>query len=91
MRCWCGYLPGVWCRSFAYSLADATAISKPHHLLSHLNPDWFYLFGTALLTTQVVLEKSLLNGCGVVVVVVYRYGDSVDNTVEENSSVFSLI
>jgi len=24
-------------------------------------------------------------------VVVYRYGDSVDNTVEENSSVFSLI
>ena len=47
-------------------------------------PFWYCL-------TQVVLEKSLLNGCGVVVVVVYRYGDSVDNTVEENSSVFSLI
>jgi len=28
---------------FAYGPADATAIPKPHHLLSHINPDWFYL------------------------------------------------
>jgi len=41
MRCWCGYLSGVRCRSFAYGPADATAIPKPRHLLPHLNPDWF--------------------------------------------------
>ena len=29
-------------------------IPKPHHLLPHLNPDWFYLSGT-----EVVLEKRL--------------------------------
>jgi len=48
MRCWCGYLSGVWCRLFAYGPADATAIAKPHHLLPHLNPDRFYLSGTGL-------------------------------------------
>ena len=48
LRCWCGYLCGARCRLFAYGPADATAIPKPHHLLLHLNPDWFYLFGTSL-------------------------------------------
>jgi len=38
---WCGYLSGVRRRLFAYGSADATAMSKPHHLLHHLNPDWF--------------------------------------------------
>jgi len=34
MRCWCGDMSGgVRCRLFAYGLADATAIPKPH-----LNP-----------------------------------------------------
>jgi len=28
---------------FACGPADATAIPKPHHLLPHLNPDWFYV------------------------------------------------
>jgi len=28
--------------------ADATAIQKPHCLLPHLNPDWFYLSCTGL-------------------------------------------
>jgi len=28
--------------------AEATAVSKPHHLLPHLNPDWFYLSATSL-------------------------------------------
>jgi len=28
--------------------SDATAIAKPHHLLPHLRPDWFYLSGTHL-------------------------------------------
>ena len=28
--------------------SDATAIAKPHHLLPHLCPDWFYLSGTHL-------------------------------------------
>ena len=31
-----------------YGPADATAISKPHHLLPYLNPDWFYISGTVL-------------------------------------------
>jgi len=48
MRCWCGYLSAARCRLFAYGPADATAISKPHHLLPHFNPDWFYLSGTDL-------------------------------------------
>jgi len=30
----------------AYGPADATA--KMHHLLSHLNPNWFYVSGTSL-------------------------------------------
>ena len=42
------YLSGARCRLFAYGPADATAIPKPHHLLPHLNPDWFYPFGTGL-------------------------------------------
>jgi len=29
-----------------HGLADATAVPKPHRLLPHLNPDWFYLSGT---------------------------------------------
>ena len=48
MRCWYGYLSGARCRLFAYGPADATAIPKSHHLLPHLNPDWFYLSGTGL-------------------------------------------
>jgi len=31
-----------------YGPADAAAIPKPHHLLCHLNSDWFYLSGTSL-------------------------------------------
>jgi len=72
MRCWCGYLSGARCRLFACGPADATAIPKPHHLLPHLNPDWFYLSGTSLpmlswkrgrLTAVVLLLLQLLNGC----------------------------
>ena len=48
MRCWCGYLSAARCRSLAYGPADATASKKPHRLLPHLNPDWFYLSGTIL-------------------------------------------
>jgi len=33
---------------YATGPADATAIPKPHCLLPHLNPDWFYLSGTGL-------------------------------------------
>ena len=57
MRCWCVYLSGVRCRLFAYGPADAASIPKPHHLLPHLNADWFYRL------TQVVLEKRPLNEC----------------------------
>ena len=28
-------------RLFVYDQADSTAIRKPHHLLPHLNPNWF--------------------------------------------------
>ena len=46
MRCWCGYLSAwsevqvvcIWSRWYY-------CIPKPHHLLPHLNPDWFYLSG----------------------------------------------
>jgi len=31
-----------------YDLVDASDIPKSHHLLPHLNPDWFYLSGTGL-------------------------------------------
>ena len=48
MRCWCGYLSGARCRSFADGPADATAIPKTHQLLPYLNPDCFYLSGTGL-------------------------------------------
>ena len=48
MRCWCGYLSGARYRLFAYGPADAIAIPKPHSLLPHLNPDWFYFSGTGL-------------------------------------------
>jgi len=60
MRCWFGYLSGVRCRLFAYCPADATAVPKPHHLLHHLNPDWFYLSGTGLSRLS---WKRPLNGC----------------------------
>jgi len=46
MKCWCACLSGSRCRLFADGPADATA-SKPHDLLPHLNPDWFYFSGTA--------------------------------------------
>jgi len=53
------------CQLFAYGLADATAISKPHHLLPHLKywlvlPFWYRV-------TQVVLEMIPLNRCSIVV------------------------
>jgi len=35
-------------RLLAYGPADATDKLLPHYLLPHLNPDWFYLFGTGL-------------------------------------------
>jgi len=54
MRCWCGCLSEARCRLFAHGPADAAAIPKTHHILPHLNPDWFYLSGYRL--TQVVLE-----------------------------------
>ena len=61
MRCWCGYLSAARCRLFAYGPADAIAIPKPHHLLPHLNPDWFYLSGTGL--PRLAMEKTPLSGC----------------------------
>ena len=39
---------GATCRLFAYGPADTITIPKPHHLLPHLHPDWFYLSGTGL-------------------------------------------
>ena len=48
LTCWCGCLSGARCRLLACGPADATAIPKPHYLLPHLNPDWFYLSGTSL-------------------------------------------
>jgi len=66
MRSWCGYLSEARCRLFAYGPADATAILKHHHLLPHLNPDWFSFL---VPVTQAVLEKRPLNRCSSSVVV----------------------
>ena len=44
----CGYVSGARCRLFACGPTDSTAFSKPHHLLPHLNPHWFYLSGIGL-------------------------------------------
>ena len=44
---------GARCRLFAYGPADAAAIPKPHHLLPHFNPDWFYLSGTEVVLSNV--------------------------------------
>jgi len=62
MRCWCGYLSGARCRLFAYGLADATAIPKPHASFK-IQAAYTFLYRF----TQVVLEKRPLNG-GVVLV-----------------------
>ena len=40
------WLSGTRCRLFAYNPANATAIALAHHLLPHLNQDWFHLSGT---------------------------------------------
>ena len=53
-----------------YGPAVATAIPKPHNLLLHLNPDWFYLSGTGL---PVCPGKEVIK-CVVVVIVVF-YSD----------------
>ena len=73
MGCWCGYPSGERCRLFAYV---CHCIPKPHHLLPHLNPDWFiflvsvyiylHIFESGNLAHRhniVVLDKRLLNGC----------------------------
>jgi len=44
---WC-LLSGARGKVFACGPAEATAIPKPHHLLPHLNPDWFNLSGAGL-------------------------------------------
>jgi len=41
MGCWCGYLPGLRCRLFAYGPADATAFQNPI-VSSHLIQTGFY-------------------------------------------------
>jgi len=61
MRCCCGYLSGPMYRLFAYGPADATVVPKPHRLLPHLNPDWFYFSGTGL--PRLSWEKKPLNEC----------------------------
>ena len=49
MSCWwCGYLPGARCILFAIWSNWCHCIPKPHLLLPHLIPDWFYLSGTGL-------------------------------------------
>ena len=49
---------------FAYGPADATAIPKPHHLWTHLDPDWLYLTqvvqGVVMLVLVVVVAVVLV-------------------------------
>jgi len=60
----------VWSKLFAYGPADATAVPKPHYLLPHFNPDWFYLSGTSL--PRLSWKRRCKMGA-VVVVVMYHY------------------
>ena len=53
---------------FAYGPADAAAIPKPHHFLPHINPDWFYVSATGLLSCPG--KEAVKKGVVVVVVVV---------------------
>jgi len=53
-------LSGARCKLFALGPTDATAIPKHHHLLPHLNPDWFYLSGSGL--PRLSWKKRPLNG-----------------------------
>jgi len=80
-----GYLFGARCPLFAYGPADATAISKPHHLLPHSNPDWLYLSGTGLprlswkrAHSMGVVEKRRLNVCLCVCSSIYLLSFRVD-------------
>ena len=54
-----------------YRPADATAIPKPHHLLPHLNPDWFYLSGIGL--PRLYWKRGREMGVVVLVVVIAMY------------------
>ena len=46
MRCWCGHLEqGADCLHMVQLMP---CIPKTRHLLPHINPDWFYLYGTGL-------------------------------------------
>ena len=58
---------GVWprCRLLAYGPADATVIPKPHHLLPHVNTDWFYLSVPCL--PRLSWKKKAVKRTGVVV------------------------
>ena len=42
MSCWCGYQVQIVCIWSSW----CHCIPKSHHILPHLNPDWFYLSGT---------------------------------------------
>ena len=60
VRRWCGYLSGARCRLFALWSSWCHCTPKPHRLLPHLNPDWFYFSGTGL--PRLSWEKRPLNG-----------------------------
>ena len=54
--------------------ADATAISKSHHLLSHVKPRLVLPFSYRL--TQVLLEKRPLNGRGCILPLLLPFNNS---------------
>jgi len=70
---------------FAYGPADATAIQKRHHLLPHLNPDWFYLSGTGL--PRVSWKKSCKMGVVVAFIVKMPAEQPLTSVVAEYGSV----
>ena len=59
--CWFGHLSGADCLHMA-QLIPLHPRTPPHHLLSHLNPDWFYLSAFWYRLMQVVLEERPLSG-----------------------------
>ena len=61
------FLSSVWDKVQIVCMVQLMPVlpKTPSHLLSHLNPDWFYLSGTGL-PMQADLEKRTLNRCSVV-------------------------
>jgi len=71
--------------------ADATAIPKPHNLLPHFNPDWFYLSGTGLPTSSGKKAVKRVGACVAVGLNVERIGAETATNVRGHHVIEQLV